>query len=84
MHFAWAITIAWNVRNGFLRVGLWSYAAVTAVATLALRQHYLIDLIAALPYAVAVQWAALAWDRQRIWLYRPVIVRAEKSPNRLD
>jgi hypothetical protein len=66
MHFSWALMIAWNARNRWLRVGFWSYAALIAVSTLALRQHYLIDLIAAIPYTVAVQWAALAWESRAL------------------
>jgi hypothetical protein len=64
MHLAWAMMIAWNVRKRWLRLGLWAYVALIAVATLSLGEHYLIDLIAAVPYAVAVQWIALAWDRR--------------------
>jgi hypothetical protein len=64
MHFSWSLMIAWNVQSRWLRVGLWFYAALIAVATLALGEHYLIDLIVAVPYTVAVQWVALAWDRR--------------------
>jgi hypothetical protein len=34
-----------------------------AIATLALREHYLIDLIAAVPYTIAVQWMARRWEK---------------------
>lgn len=66
MHFAWALMLAWNLRNRWLRLGFWFYAALIALSTLALRQHYLIDLITAVPYTIAVQCVALAWDRRRI------------------
>jgi membrane-associated phospholipid phosphatase len=64
MHFAWALMLAWNMRNRWLRLGFSYYAALIAISTLVLRQHYVIDLIAAVPYAIAVQWVALAWDRR--------------------
>ncbi len=63
MHLTWALLIALNARATSLRVALWIYAAVMVVATLALREHYLIDLIAAVPYTLAVQGMA-----RRQWL----------------
>lgn len=56
MHLTWSLLIALNARSVWLRIGLWVYVALMAIATLALREHYLIDLIAALPYTLAVQW----------------------------
>ena len=50
MHLTWAFLIAMNLRSKPLRIVLWVYAVLIAVATLAPREHYLIDLIAALPY----------------------------------
>lgn len=58
MHLTWALLIAINAQSLRLRIGLWIYAVLMAFATLALRQHYLVDLIAAIPYTVAVQWIA--------------------------
>jgi hypothetical protein len=56
MHLTWSLLIALNARSVRLRIGLWVYVALMAIATLALREHYLIDLIAAVPYTLAVQW----------------------------
>jgi len=70
MHVTWALLIAINARSLRLRIGLWIYAAAMVVATLALREHYLIDLIAAVPYTLGVQWAARRWER-----YQPVLKR---------
>jgi hypothetical protein len=63
MHLTWALLIAMNAHSLRLRVGLWVYAALMVVATLALREHYLIDLIAAVPYTLAVQWMARRCER---------------------
>jgi membrane-associated phospholipid phosphatase len=71
MHLTWALLIAINARSLKLRVGLWIYAAVMVVATLALKEHYLIDLIAAVPYTFAVQWMARHCER-----YLPLVRRA--------
>jgi len=58
MHLTRAILIAINARSMRLRLGLWVNVALTVVATLALREHYLVDLIAAVPYTLAIQWMA--------------------------
>ena len=58
MHLTWAILIAWNARTLPFRILLWAYAALTAVATIAVGEHYLIDLIAAIPYAAVIQLAS--------------------------
>jgi hypothetical protein len=63
MHLTWALLIALNARSTWLRVALWIYAALMLIATLALREHYLIDLIAAVPYTFAVQWMARRCER---------------------
>ena len=63
MHFTWALLIAINARSRWLQAGLWVYAGLIAAATLALREHYIVDLLAAAPYTVAVQWLA----RQPVW-----------------
>ena len=58
MHLSWALLIALNARATCLRVFLWIFAALTALATIVTGEHYLIDLIAAVPYTLAVQWLA--------------------------
>ena len=58
MHVTWALLLAINARSRWLAAALWVYAAIIAVSTLALGEHYLIDLIAAVPYTVAAQWVA--------------------------
>jgi len=58
MHLTWALLIALNARSLRLRIVLWVYAVLVAAATLVLREHYLVDLIAAVPFTIAVQWMA--------------------------
>ena len=64
MHLTWALLIAINARSLRLRLGLWIYVGLTIASTLALREHYLVDLIAAVPYTIAIQWLArrLSWS----------------------
>ena len=47
MHLTWALLIAWNARS---LISLWLYAVIIAIATPALRERYLDDLLAAVPY----------------------------------
>jgi PAP2 superfamily len=69
MHFTWSLLIAINARSRRLQVALWVYAGLIALATLALREHYLVDLLAAAPYTLAVQWLARR-PVPREWLAR--------------
>lgn len=55
MHFGWALLIALNAKS--TRWVWWSYAALMALATLALGQHYLVDLLASIPFVAASQYA---------------------------
>jgi membrane-associated phospholipid phosphatase len=58
MHVTWALLLAINARSRRLAAALWVYAAIMTVSTVALGEHYFIDLIAAVPYTVAAQWTA--------------------------
>jgi hypothetical protein len=61
MHLTWAILVAWNLRNPRWRWLFVSYAALMALATVACGEHYFVDILAALPFAAAVQKIAVAW-----------------------
>jgi PAP2 superfamily len=58
MHLTWALLLAWNARRLWWRNCLWVYAILIAMSTIVTGQHYLVDLVAAVPYTVAVQWTA--------------------------
>ncbi len=57
LHMAWAILIAWNAsRLGHLaQSAVVGYLILTVLATLGTGEHYLIDLVVAFPFALAVQ-----------------------------
>lgn len=57
LHFAWALLIFWNTprENRALRLGAAVFLGLITLATLGLGEHYLVDLIVAVPFAVAVQ-----------------------------
>jgi hypothetical protein len=55
-HFCWAllaVVLAWR-QHGALRAAFIAYAACIAAATLALGEHYLVDLVAAPPVLAAI------------------------------
>jgi hypothetical protein len=53
----WALLLALNARSR-LCIPLWTYTGLLAIASILLGEHYLIDLIVAVPYTLAVQWLA--------------------------
>jgi hypothetical protein len=76
MHLSWALLIAWNARAPRFRVPLMIYAGLMAVATIAVGEHYLVDLLLAIPFTIAVQWLTV-WMLKNVpalnpaWLARP-------------
>jgi membrane-associated phospholipid phosphatase len=70
MHIGFPLLLAYNARSKWLRVWLWAFVAIMLVATLALREHYLIDLIAAFPVLPGLQWIAV---------HLPLIQKRERS-----
>ena len=64
MHFGWALLIWWGL---YRRSAMWAWVSgafvvLTVIATLGLGQHYLIDLIVAVPFVGMLQ-AAIAEER---------------------
>lgn len=57
IEWTWALLLGLNARS-WVRIPLWVYSVSLAVASVLLGQHYLIDLVVAVPYAIAVQAAA--------------------------
>jgi len=59
LHLAWALLLYWNTegRSGALRGFLAIYLALTVVSTLGTGEHYFVDLLAAVPFALSVQAA---------------------------
>jgi hypothetical protein len=59
LHLAWAVLLWWNARSSgiLLRAGYLLYLALTILATLGSGEHYLIDLVVAVPFTLAVQAA---------------------------
>jgi len=70
IEWTWALLLAINARSR-LRAPLWIYAGLLAIAEILLGEHYLADLIVALPYAFAVQWLA-ARAPELVAKFRPV------------
>jgi PAP2 superfamily len=56
LHLAWTLLLFWNARDQkWAAVVTGTYCALTALATLGTGEHYLADLIVAVPFAMAVQ-----------------------------
>jgi hypothetical protein len=65
MHIACALLICWccEALPRWVRISAAIYLALTALATLGFGEHYVVDLVAALPYAMAL--AAICSRRAR-------------------
>lgn len=55
MHFGWALLVALNARRPVWKGMAWTFALLTAVATVGLGEHYYVDLIASVPFCLIVQ-----------------------------
>lgn len=53
MHLTWAI-LFWRYSSPLMRIPMLAFVLVTIAATLGLGEHYVIDLIAAIPFAAMV------------------------------
>lgn len=60
LHAAWALLIWWNLRgqNRWIRRAVEAFLAFTLLATLGFGEHYLIDLVVAIPFSLAIQASA--------------------------
>lgn len=58
LHFGWATLLYMNATRRWLRAAMGVFLLLTALATVGCGEHYFIDLIAAVPFCVAVQWWA--------------------------
>ena len=59
VHSAWALLVWWNSRRrpAWVRAAAALFLALTLLATLGMGEHYLIDLVVAVPFTVALQAA---------------------------
>jgi hypothetical protein len=57
LHVGWVVLLCWNSRRfpRILRSALLAYLVLTVTATLGSGQHYLVDLVVSLPFALMVQ-----------------------------
>ena len=64
LHFGWTLLLFWNMRRRTWWIALAAavYVSLTALATLGLGEHYLADLLVAVPVALTIQ---ALWLRAR-------------------
>lgn len=57
LHVGWTLLLFWNMRHRtwWVVLAAGAYVTMTALATLGLGEHYLIDLVVAVPVALALQ-----------------------------
>jgi len=68
LHVGWAILVYWAWRPSRWRWAAFAYLVLTALATMAGGEHYLVDLVASVPFALAL-WALCCpsgWTPQRV------------------
>lgn len=58
MHLTWALIIALNSKHRFWRFAALAFVILTVMATVGLGEHYCVDLIAAVPFTLGVQYLA--------------------------
>lgn len=77
LHVGWAILLCWNSRKFpvALRSGILVFLILTIFATLGSGQHYLVDLIGSLPFAVAAQATADLMVRNQSIANRTRLIR---------
>jgi len=70
LHMGWAVLLWWNSRRFplVLRAAVLMFLILTVVSTLGGGQHYLVDLIASLPFALTVQALASTGVYKRRWV----------------
>jgi hypothetical protein len=64
LHMTWVLLIWWNLRRTSVFAGMitFLYVLLTALGTLGIGEHYLIDLIVAFPFALMVQSVCMDWS----------------------
>jgi hypothetical protein len=74
IHTAWALVLLWNVRPfGIVaRIAGWFVLVFTILSTLGFGYHYVVDLVAAVPFTAAVQIACTEVAAE----HRPLRARA--------
>ena len=57
LHMAWVVLLYWNAKklSKTLRIFLATYTVLTVLSTMGTGEHYFVDLVAALPFALFVQ-----------------------------
>ena len=78
LHLTWAALLWINARPGSLRGFFLVFIGITALATLATGEHYVLDLIAAVPFTCLVQWLSIVASR-RIERLQPALAAESET-----
>ncbi len=68
LHMAWVLLLCWNAKSlsRGLRTFLAVYLGLTVVSTLGIGEHYFIDLVVGVPFALFVQLTVSPGQRQKL------------------
>ena len=74
LHVGWTMLLLWNMRHRawWMVLPAFLYVTMTAMATLGLGEHYLMDLVVAVPVALALQAMWLKAEDSRHWIVMAV------------
>jgi hypothetical protein len=64
LHFAWAVLLARSTAGARTSVRLiaWAFVLLTIAATIGSGEHYVVDLIAAIPFVIALEATTAHWS----------------------
>jgi len=68
LHMAWVVLLFWNTKSlsRAMRIFMALYLALTVISTLGTGEHYFVDLIASLPFALFVQAVVWPGDKPKL------------------
>jgi hypothetical protein len=68
LHMAWVVLLFWNTKglSRALRVFMAVYLALTVISTLGTGEHYFVDLVAGVPFALFVQAVVWPGDKPKL------------------
>jgi len=62
LHLSWALLILWRIPGRWAHAAWWLFVVPTLVGTISFGGHYVVDLVASLPFVAAIE---LAMQRRR-------------------
>jgi hypothetical protein len=61
LHFAWALLL-WIYANEYIRWPMFLFAVLTPIAAVGIGEHYVVDMVAAVPFTAGIIWLNSLFD----------------------